>query len=461
MYLLWVRVMSKIISKINLKIFLCIVLVILVILTVTLVEVLKKYSIQKQLVQNEYNKAMYETVGYIKNVESELAKFEVTTTNSLMVTTLADIWKQSNLAKENFEALPLEQASLDNTSKYLAQLSDYSYFLMKQLTLGNKITEENYSNISKLYTECKNISLVMTNIYNDLNSGKIHWDELQEKGNEELKNTQITETVSSFAQIGKTFQEYEGLIYDGAFSDHLLTSTPKSLGDKEYTEEQAKKYIEKIFENNIEYIQSKGESNGKIDLYVFDVKLKDSDMVRNISITKKGCKLYLMISDRKIEKENIVMQAAIDKGIEFLKRLGIDNVEETYYLKTDNMVIINYAAKQDNILLYPDLVKVKIALDNGEVCSVESQGYIFNHIYREDISPIISKDEARKVVSKNVKVLEESLVIIPTESQNEILCYEYKGQVEDRNVLIYINAKTGNEEKVLLLLETPGGTLTI
>lgn len=449
-------------EKINFKLVFLIIIAFLVVAMISLVETNKEYVAQKQLVQNEYNRAMYETVGYIKNVEAELAKLQITTTKSLQITTLADIWKQSNLAKENFESLPLEQASLDNTSKYLTQLSDYSYFLLKELTLGHEITEDNLNNISNLYTESKNISLVMSNIYNDLNAGKIKWDELQQKGNEQLKTAEISDTVSSFAQIGKTVQQYEGLIYDGAFSDHILTAKPRYLSEKVCTQEEAKMYITKIFkEENIEYITFKEESTGKIELYNFEVKLKNSNMIRNISITKKDCKMYSMIADRTVQKENIVMQSAIDKGLEFLKQIGIENVEETYYLKTENMVIINYAGVQEGVILYPDLVKVKVALDNGEVCSVESQGYIFNHREREDITPSIPEEIARKVVSNRVKIMETELAIIPTESQNEVLCYEYKGKIEDREVLIYVNAKTGNEEKVLLIVETPGGTLTM
>lgn len=454
--------MENLKKNVNLKIVVLIILAFFVVSLLSLTETVRKYKEEKQLIQNEYNKSMYETVGYIKNVEAELAKLQVTNTKSLQITTLANIWKQSNLAKDHFESLPLEQASLDNTSKYLAQLSDYAYFLMRGITLEEKMTEEKYQNLSKLYTECKNISLVMSNIYNDLNEGKIEWDELQQKGNDALKNTNLTETVSSFAQIGKTFQQYEGLIYDGAFSDHILNAKPKSLSDTECTKEEAMEFIQKVFrEEEIETITFKGESNGKIDLYLFDLKLKSSTITRSISITKQGCKLYLMIGDRKVESENIVMQSAIQKAKEFLQKIGVENVEETYYLKTENMVIINFAAMQEDILLYPDLIKVKVALDNGEICSIESQGYLFNHVIREDVTPKISMEEAKKVVSKQVRIETETLVVIPTESQNEVLCYEFKGKVEDREVLVYINAATGLEEKVLLILETPGGTLTM
>ena len=74
--------LMKIKEKINLKIFAIVLIALFVIILISFVEILEKYKTQKQLVQNEYNKAMYETVGYIKNVESELAKLQITTTKS-------------------------------------------------------------------------------------------------------------------------------------------------------------------------------------------------------------------------------------------------------------------------------------------------------------------------------------------------------------------------------------------
>lgn len=68
---------------------------------------------------------------------------------------------------------------------------------------------------------------------------------------------------------------------------------------------------------------------------------------------------------------------------------------DTYYLKSENIATINYAAQQDGVTLYPDLIKVKIALDTGEILSMEAQGYIFNHMQREELIPQISIEEAR------------------------------------------------------------------
>jgi len=184
-------------------------------------------------------------------------------------------------------------------------------------------------------------------------------------------------------------------------------------------------------------------------------------MVRNIFITKKDCKLYLMMSDRKVDEEKINMNEAKKIAKDYLNKIGIENVEDTYYLKNENMVIINYAAVQDNVILYPDLIKIKIALDTGEVCGIEAQGYIFNNTKRENLKAKISLEDAKEKLNKNINVQTERLAIIPTESKEEVLTYEFKGKINEKEFLVYINASTGIEEKVLMILNTPGGTLTM
>ncbi|MDD3303747.1 MAG: germination protein YpeB [Clostridia bacterium] len=425
-------------------------------------EMTNQFKRQKQQVQNEYNKAMYQAVGYIKNIETDLAKLQITNTERLTITTLSSIWKQSNLAKQNLEEIPLEQNSFANVSKYLSQLSDYSYSLINKTILEEKLTDQEYDNIQIMYEECNKLSAVMSTVYQDLNEGRIKWDELKKIGNQKLSNVEVASSVMNIASIAKAFQEYEGLIYDGAFSDHLLSRTPKYLTGADVSKEEAKSYIINLFgEEEIESITEKEDTDGEIYLYNFDVKLKTSNMIRNISITRKDCKLYYMIADRKVENENIVMNEAKRAGKAFLKKLGIEDVKDTYYLKTGNMAIINYAGTQDGIILYPDLIKVKVALDTGEVCSVESQGYIFNHTKRTDITPNISMQQAKSKLNNNIEVMNEGIAIIPTDSKNEILTYEFKGMVGNREFLIYINTKTAQEERVLMIRETPGGILTM
>lgn len=451
--------LNKLKKKVNKKVLNVVIFMTFGALIIFSLEITNNFKRQKNVVQDEYNKSMYLAVSYINNVEVDLAKLLVTSTPKMSAVTLADIWKQANLAKECLEQIPVAQNSMANASKYLTQVSDFSYTLMKQNISDIKLTEEEYEKLKHIYEDSSKLSSKMSDIYDDLNAGRIKWDELEKIGNEKLPDNDISNSIS---EVGKTFQNYEGLIYDGAFSDHLLSSEPKFLSQKEISEDDAKKYIEEVILNDekIDKIEFKGESNGKIELYNFDVTL-DSKQKRTISITKNDCKLYLMIGDKKVKEENISVDEAKKRGMEFLNKLGIDNMIETYYQKTENMIVINYAATQDGVILYPDLIKVKISLDDGKIYGVEAAGYIFNHTTRNNLKPSISQEKAKSILNSSIKIISSDMALIPTESNSEILTYEFKGKIDNREFLIYINADNAREEKVLLVIDNKNGVLTM
>ena len=425
-------------------------------------EMTNNFKREKNSVQDEYNKAMYLAVSYINNVQVDLEKIMVTSTPRMNAITFADIWKQSNLAKESLEQIPASQNSLSNASKFLTQVSDFSYSLMNKNINENKITDEEYEKIKQVHENLVTLSSKMQDIYDDLNDGKVKWDELEKYANKELPNIELGESLDSFAEVSKAFQKYEGLIYDGAFSDHNLNIDPKNIGEKEYSQEDAKEFVNKIFEKeNIKEVKEKGESKGRIDLYNFEVSFSDKKEVFSLSITKKGCKLYLMVGDKNVKEEKLSIDDAKKRGIEFLEKLGITNMKDTYYQKSEKIAVINYAAVQDGVVLYPDLIKIKVALDDGMILGVEAQGYIFNHIKRDNLKPIQTEEKARSVINKSVEILSSDIALIPTEYNTEILTYEFKGRIDNRDFLIYINANTLKEEKVLLVIDSKNGILTM
>ena len=136
-------------------------------------------------------------------------------------------------------------------------------------------------------------------------------------------------------------------------------------------------------------------------------------------------------------------------------------MKETYYLKQDGIVTINYAYTQNDVVMYPDLIKLKIALDNGEVLGIETTGYLNSHQERSLATPKISIEEANKNLNKNLEIISEGLAVIPTEWKTEIQCYEFKGKVDDTEFLVYINSENGREEDILVIINTPNGTLTM
>ena len=50
--------------------------------------------------------------------------------------------------------------------------------------------------------------------------------------------------------------------------------------------------------------------------------------------------------------------------------------------------------------MYPDLIKVKVALDNGEVLGMETTGYLNNHTQRDTSKVKISAEKSPKSTLK-------------------------------------------------------------
>ena len=418
---------------------------------------LKRFKIEKQEVQDSYNRAMYDFVSDINNIENEMTKLKITSNDTYTMTTLASVFAKSNSAKANLDILPFSAGSISNVSKFLNQLSDFSYSLMRNILNGNEISEYK-ENIDSLYIKISELSDVVENIYTDLTASNIKWDELEKVGDEKIKESTAQEELLSVNYIGKTFTEYEGIIYDGAFSNHILTAKPEFLNGNILSSEDVKNLIEEQLK--VDSIEFKSEQDGKLPLYVFEVKLSGFDTLKTLYVTKEDGKVYQMISDRKSTIENISIDEAEKKATEYINNLGIDNIVPTYYLKSENMVTISFAATQDDVIIYSDLIKVKVALDNGEIMTYEANGYIYNHKER-NINASKTIDEAREVLYKDLTIENERLCIIPTDSKDEVLVYEFEGIIDENRFLVYVNANTLVEEKIYILLETEGGTLAM
>lgn len=412
--------------------------------------------------ENQYNMAFYELVDYVKNVQNYLAKSLISSTPEHGAETLTQVWREANLASAFLSQLPISTEELSKTEKFLNQVSDYSYTLSRKNIYNESLTDEDFKNLENLHTYSMDLENTLNQLAVDFQSGNINWGDLT---NQDIAFAQEVSNMSldSFSSIEQNFEEYEGLIYDGAFSEHITTAEKVGLTGDEIDEETAKNKIYNYFDNSkIEEIISNGfVENGNIPSYDFTIKVKNEDNVASISISKKGGHLVFMNYNRDVNVENLSYEEAAQKGKEYLDAHGYSSMQQTYYLSQEGMLTINYAYKQDDVIVYPDLIKVKVALDNGEVLGVESTGYLNSHRTRDLATPQITIEEAKQNLNPNLEILSEGKAIIPTEWNTEIECYEFKGRVQDTDFLVYINIENGNEEDVLVIVNTPNGTLTI
>ena len=234
--------------------------------------------------ENDYNMAFYQVVENVQNVKTYLAKAMISKSAEHGAEMLTHVWREANLAQAYLGMLPIESQELENTEKYLNQVSEYSYSLSRKNIDGEGLTDDDMNKIKELYNYSNDLANTLNQMADELNNGTLKWSDL-------MKNTEGSEIaeVSTFDVVEENFHEYSGLIYDGAFSEHITSSEKKGLTGDEIDEETAKQKAEEfIGKDKIKSTQNNGfVENGSIQGKRSEMTTNSEKTIGN-SISNKG-----------------------------------------------------------------------------------------------------------------------------------------------------------------------------
>jgi len=187
----------------------------------------------------------------------------------------------------------------------------------------------------------------------------------------------------------------------------------------------------------------------------------DAEPSLYIDITKRGgVPLWMLRTPAENTGDTrITLQAAVAGADAFLRQAGFTDMKYSYYEYAEASVVINYAPVENGVLLYPDLVKVKVRMTDGAIEGCEALGYVMMHGPRDIAAPRLSVTDAMTCVSPKLAILGSQLVVIPLGSYREVLCYEFRTMKDGTEFLVYINADTGKMEQIFELIVNDYGAL--
>ncbi|MFT8315246.1 MAG: germination protein YpeB [Clostridium sp.] len=422
----------------------------------------------RNYLMGEYSKSMYQLINSVENIGSNLAKVPVLGSKDQDIVALEEIFRYSSIANDKLHSLPIDEQQLSGTSKFITQVGDFCYTLANKTTQGVELSDEDIAKVETLKKQAYTLENQLKNVQNDINNGDVKWGEIRKKASGVLLSSNENAVSTSFESIQKQIVQYPSLIYDGPFSDNNLDINPKINSSKDVTAAEAEGVVRKAIGNErIESIERQEDVNKqKIPCYSFNVNIKGRKNDNKVSceITKKGGMIYYILDNRNIDKPTIDVNKAQDIGSKYLADMAYTNMTPTYSLVYNNTAIVSYIYNIGNVAVYTDQIKLKIALDNGNIIGMESAKYLTAHDRERKIpdeNSLISKDKAQEKVSKRLDVTSSRLAIVPTESNKEVLCYEFVGNYNGDSFIVYINAQTGYEVRILQIRNTPNGKLTI
>lgn len=401
-------------------------------------------------IKNEYAKNLSELNSSVNNITLILHKARHTSSATAMSSFAAELYSEAEIAKKALSQFPLNQVP-ETLNRFLSQVGNYALSISKNVIRGESLSESQEENLKILADTSKAIAEAVAVTDNNYNNSEYWVKEVENK----LNSSENSAFAQSLTELEENMTDFPTLIYDGPYSDHILTKKAIFLENKpQISLEEAEKKIKSIFTFNEENFKSSGEENGRIECYRF------TDGTADVTVSKNGgCPVYYL-KNRAVGDSKLDYQKAVLKAKDFLETAGYKNMQETYYFTDRGVCVINFSFLDGQTLCYTDLIKVGVALDNGEVMFLEATGYLFNHTERAFATPTYTAEQARQKLNGNLYVKEMKIALIPTDGGAEKRCYEFLCTGDDNSqMLVYINVNTLDEEQIFILIKSDGGTL--
>lgn len=404
--------------------------------------------------ENQYQRAFHDLNWHIDHLQDEMGKSLAVNSRKQLSPSLANVWRLAYAAQSDVGQLPLTLMPFSKTEEFLAKIADFSYRIAIRDLNANPLTDKEYETLNSLYKQANEIQTELKNVQTKVIDNQLRWMDVESALASEEKKTDNT-IIDGFKTIEKKVQEFPENDFGPGVNSVEKTSEEKAKNLKGtlITSEEAKKIAADFLGMKKQSTDMKCDQSGKGSYYqVFSVSLKNEDTVY-VDVTKKGGHIVWMLKNREVKDRKISIEEADKKAKEFLSSRGYPSMVSNLKDETDGSVVFTYVYQQNNVLIYPDVLSVKVALDTGEVIGFQDTDYLFNHKQRKIPTPKITQEVAKTKVNPKLKVISIKQAIIETPESQEVLTYEITGSLNNNIYRIYINAENGDEEEVTKLLK--------
>jgi len=389
-----------------------------------------------------YRRALYETCEFTEGMAVSLNKLTVAGGSSRS-TLLSDIVRQAQGAQSNIAMLPLSSQSTAKAMKYINQVGDFCSTMLVRVSAGGDIAPAEYADITRLSETAAAMSLGFGALLERHEAGEIVLD------------------AAFAADGGDIFTDaavdYPTLLYDGPFSDGAKGNDFRALeGLREVSSQEAAALLGEF--TGLSGAVYEGESAPGTPCYEFSIDAGSGMMTA--AVTKQGGSVLYILSSGEVGEPVLTDAQCFETAKGFLLSRGFGDMEISYFSRYGGVMTINFAATQNGVILYPDLIKLQISMADGSIVGLEAGNYLRNHRERSIALPAVSEADARALISPGLDIESVRLCMIPM-GLSERYCYEISASSTEGTYLIYIDAMTGDEIEIMQVISDPDSTLVM
>lgn len=381
----------------------------------------------------------------LTELETDLQKGLYASGDYQAVSWAARVFSEAGAARTALEALPVYELRLQATETFLNQVGEFTLEMARKQMRGEDLAEEEAASLKTLALRSRELAdevLTMSEWISDENPG---YEEMREL----LLPSEEGEDKTEFESLEDIFSGDSPLVYDGQHSAW------REARKSEWLETLSAVPEESLKESAAKYLSVKAEEltdNGRFDTPFPYREYSQGDLA--VAVTEQGGLLYGFNRLRQVEESKLPVKDALLTGAEALAELGYGSMEAVSWAEAENTLTVVYVLRQKGVLVYSDRITVTLALDDGEVLTVNAVEYLLAHDPERDASYTVSKEEAAEVLREDLTVEASDLVSVPGGDGSEELCWQFTvHDGSEMRVLILVNARTKVEEEILILVE--------
>jgi len=400
--------------------------------------------------ENNYQRAFHNLSYRMDLLNDKIGTTLAMNSKESLSPSLIEVWRLTSQAHGDVGQLPLTLLPFNKTEEFLANIGNFSYRTAVRDLSKDPLTDKEYQTLQVLYKQSGDIQNELRNVQHMVLKNNLRWMDVElalASGKENTDNT----IIDGFKTVEKTVTSFEESDFGPTFSNfQKKDENYKKIKGKTITRNEAiqiaKKYMK--FDGNTNVKVTDNGKGSVFGFYCLSIKNKTTGQEASMDITKKAGHPIWFINNRDVKKQSLSLNDANNKAAAFLKAAGFKNLETFDSAQYDNVGVFDFVTNSNGVRIYPESVKVKVALDNGDIVGISAEEYLKSFQTRTIEKPALTLEQARTKVNPKLKVMEQRQAMIVNDLNEDVLCYEFLGTLGDDTYRIFINAKTGLEEEV-------------
>ena len=399
-------------------------------------------------VASTHTENLYELNSIVDNLDTNLSKARVANTRTEQVKLLSDIAVESEMAETILERFPVDMQLTQNMTSFVNNMGDSAQDMLYSVASGKKLTDSQIASLQYMYE----VNRQLKNTLNELTSTANERDML-----DMMRGNTKGIMFKTFGEIENNPVEVPKEIHDGPFAENTDKVSAKNLtGLEEISAARAEELAQKYFADyGVTGVSCTGEVNAE-QLQCYNVTITTDDGKMWAQISKFGGKVVEFNSYKDCNDKNFSVERCTAIAEDFLTDLGFKGMKAVWTSENGTTCNLNFAYMDDGVVVYSDMIKVKVCEQRGIVTGMEAISYVLNHTDRNIPSASLSKSEAREKISTNLEVKTSRLTLIPV-SGGERLAWEFYGVYGGNDYYVYIDAQSGQEIQMFTVVGTAQG----